>query len=137
MGGKGTFHYMGSIEIITPDDSIRPIKRLKTLPPASEFSKKGNIPLQMYPAPVAFKHIKRVYLQIQIWLGNDVDIDNWGWKHFNSMLIPITMNELPDPDHSLQILFRNCKKGCAAAWGGRKRLCLSTVQRKEWLQYTP
>ncbi|GFU97887.1 mariner Mos1 transposase [Trichonephila clavipes] len=53
--GKCTFHYMRSIEIITPDDSIqprRPIKRLKTLPPESEFAKKGNIPLQMYPASV-------------------------------------------------------------------------------------
>ncbi|GFY00150.1 uncharacterized protein TNCV_1342471 [Trichonephila clavipes] len=26
----------------------------------------------------AFEHLKRVYLQIQIWLGNNVDIDNWG-----------------------------------------------------------
>ncbi|GFY79679.1 uncharacterized protein TNIN_224991 [Trichonephila inaurata madagascariensis] len=46
---------MGSIEIITPADSIqprRPIKRLKTLPPESEFAKKGNIPLQMYPGSV-------------------------------------------------------------------------------------
>ncbi|GFT92943.1 uncharacterized protein TNCV_740891 [Trichonephila clavipes] len=32
----------------------------------------------------AFEHLKRVYLQIQIWLGNDVDIDDWGWKHFNN-----------------------------------------------------
>ncbi|GFV33718.1 uncharacterized protein TNCV_4568331 [Trichonephila clavipes] len=49
----------------------------------------------------AFEHLKGVYLQIQIWLGNDVDIDNWGWKHFNPMLIPITMNQLPAPDHLL------------------------------------
>ncbi|GFY64053.1 uncharacterized protein TNIN_144801 [Trichonephila inaurata madagascariensis] len=68
----------------------------------------------------AFEHLKRVYLQIQIWLGNDVDIDNWGWKHFNNMLIPITMNQLPAPDHLLQILFCNCKKGFAAACGCRK-----------------
>ncbi|GFU87894.1 uncharacterized protein TNCV_964501 [Trichonephila clavipes] len=47
----------------------------------------------------AFEHLKRVHLQIQIRLGNDVDIDNWGWKHFNKMLIPITMNQLPAPDH--------------------------------------
>ncbi|GFV98434.1 uncharacterized protein TNCV_623931 [Trichonephila clavipes] len=51
----------------------------------------------------AFEHLKRVYLQIQIWLGNDVDIDNWGWKHFNNMLLPTTMNQLPAPDHLLQI----------------------------------
>ncbi|GFX96865.1 uncharacterized protein TNCV_1995971 [Trichonephila clavipes] len=53
--GKATLHYMGSIEVITSADSIqpgRPIKRLKTLPPESEFAKKWNIPLQMYPASV-------------------------------------------------------------------------------------
>ena len=46
---------MGSIEIVTPADGIqprRPIKRLKTLPPESEFGKKGNIPFQIYPASV-------------------------------------------------------------------------------------
>lgn len=51
--GKGTFHFMGSIEIVTPGDGIqsrRPIKRLKILPPESEFAKHGNIPLQIYPA---------------------------------------------------------------------------------------
>lgn len=53
--GKGTFHYMGSIEIVTPADGIQPrrsIKRLKTIPPESEFVEKGNIPLQIYPASV-------------------------------------------------------------------------------------
>ncbi|GFW80625.1 hypothetical protein TNCV_3234771 [Trichonephila clavipes] len=43
--GKGTFHYTGSIEIITLADSIqprRPIKRFKTLPPESvSLLKKG------------------------------------------------------------------------------------------------
>ncbi|GFW45503.1 hypothetical protein TNCV_3244431 [Trichonephila clavipes] len=45
INGKATFHYMRSIEIITPADSIQPrllIKRLKTLPPESvSLLKKG------------------------------------------------------------------------------------------------
>ncbi|GFT36233.1 uncharacterized protein TNCV_4778601 [Trichonephila clavipes] len=68
----------------------------------------------------AFEHLKRVYLKIQIWLGSDVDIDIWGWKQFINMLIPMAMNQLPAPDHLLQILFCNCKKGCAAACVCRK-----------------
>ncbi|GFU93205.1 hypothetical protein TNCV_4217311 [Trichonephila clavipes] len=53
--------------------------------------------------------VLRLFL-LAIWLGNDVDIDNWGWKHFNNMFIPITMNQLPAPDHLLQTLFCNCKR---------------------------
>lgn len=49
----------------------------------------------------AFEHLKRVYLQIQVWLGNDVVIENWGWKYSNNMYIPITMNQLPAPDNLL------------------------------------
>lgn len=61
--GKGTFHYMGSIEIVTPSDGIqprRPIKRLKTVPPESEFIKHGNIPLQIYPASIGLGFSKIV-----------------------------------------------------------------------------
>ena len=51
--GKETFHYIGSIEIVTPPDGIqprRPIKRSKIIPPESEFVNKRNIHLQIYPA---------------------------------------------------------------------------------------
>ena len=46
----------------------------------------------------AFEHLKRVYLQTQIWLGNNVNIGG----------------------NILQKLFCNCKKGCGAACGCRK-----------------
>ncbi|GFV46788.1 uncharacterized protein TNCV_1882471 [Trichonephila clavipes] len=88
----------------------------------SEVGENTSFLLSLLPPTIdaAFEHIKRVYLQIQIRLGNDVDIDNWEWKHFNNMLNSITMNQLPAPDHLLQILFYNCKKGCVAACGCRK-----------------
>ncbi|GFS80268.1 uncharacterized protein TNCV_3447291 [Trichonephila clavipes] len=99
-----TLRYNSFIKAMAKDTSVL----LSSLPPTTD---------------AAFEHLKRVYLQIQIWLGNDVDvgIDNWGWKHFNNMLIPITMNQLLAPNHLLQILLCNCKKGCAAACGCRKR----------------
>ena len=89
-------------------------------------AKKTSVLLSSLPptADAAFEHLKRVYLQIQIWLGNldikNADIKNWGWKYFNNMLIPITINQLPAPDTLLQMLFCNCKKGCEAACGCRK-----------------
>lgn len=49
--GLGGFHYMGSIEIITPDKNIKPrgpIPRLKYLPTEKEIEKKANIPIEPY-----------------------------------------------------------------------------------------
>lgn len=33
----------------------------------------------------------------------DVDIENWGWKYTNDMSTPITMNQLPALDNSMQM----------------------------------
>lgn len=89
-------------------------------------AKKTSVLLSSLPptADAAFEHLKRVYLQIQLWLENvdikNVDIENWRWKYFNNMLIPITMNQSPAPDNLLQMLFCNWKKGCEVACGCRK-----------------
>ncbi|GFR27419.1 uncharacterized protein TNCT_385631 [Trichonephila clavata] len=104
-----TWRYNSFIKAMAKNTSVL----LSSLPPTTD---------------AAFEPLKRVYLQIQIWLGNDVDIDNWGWKHFNNMLIPITMNQLPAPDHLVQILFCNRKKGCAAACGCRKSSLYCSVE---------
>ncbi|GFY23389.1 uncharacterized protein TNCV_3940851 [Trichonephila clavipes] len=113
---------------------IKDLNPLKYNPFIKATAKNASVLLSSLPptTDAALEHLKRVHLQIQIWLGNDVDIDNWGWKHFNNMLIPITMNRLPD--HLLQILFCNCKKGCLG-WSKEIVSCsLPTVQRKEWFR---
>lgn len=51
LDGKGTFHYMGSIEIITPASGVKaqePIQRLKCMPPEAAINEIANIPLQIY-----------------------------------------------------------------------------------------
>lgn len=51
LDGKGTFHYMGSIEIITPASGVKaqePIERLKSVPTEAEINKIASIPLQIY-----------------------------------------------------------------------------------------
>lgn len=53
LDGKGTFHYLRSIEIVTPGHNIEPkeqIKRLEKIPSETEICKQGNMPLEMYQA---------------------------------------------------------------------------------------
>lgn len=96
-----TFRFNSFIKATAKDTSVL----LSSLPPTSD---------------AAFEHLKRVYLQIQIWLGNDLIIENWGWNYSNNIYHPITMNQLPAPENLLKMLFCNCKKGCGAACGCRK-----------------
>ena len=42
-------------------------------------------------ADAAFGHFKRVYLQIQTWLGRKILPEEWGWKYESKILIPETM----------------------------------------------
>ncbi|KAF2889513.1 hypothetical protein ILUMI_16659, partial [Ignelater luminosus] len=43
------------------------------------------------------------------------------------LFIPITMDQLPAPDHLLKMLFCNCKKGCGAACECRKSSLLLSI----------
>lgn len=67
------------------------------------------------------EHIKRVYLQTQIWLGNkEIDITEWGWFKSDDILQPIKMKSSPAPEELLKMIFCNCKKGCGSACGCRR-----------------
>ena len=40
------------------------------------------------------QHVKRVYFQVQSWLGNTaIQPEQWGWKRTNLILVPIMMDE--------------------------------------------
>lgn len=79
-----------------------------------------QLPSLVPTSDAAFEHLKRVYLQVQIWLGNDISIENWGWRYVSNKLEPIMMKQSPAPDNLQKILFCNCKKGCGTACGCRK-----------------
>lgn len=67
------------------------------------------------------EHVKRVYLQIQLWLGNkNINVTDWGWRKCNDLLEPIKMQSLPAPDELLKMIFCNCKKGCGSSCGCRR-----------------
>lgn len=66
------------------------------------------------------EHIKRVYLQTQMWLGNkNINPTDWGWI-FEGCLQPIKTLLQPAPEELLKMIFCNCKKACGAACSCRK-----------------
>lgn len=59
------------------------------------------------------EHIKRVYFQVQSWLGNKLAPEQWGWEYKINILMPVSMTQDPAPQKILKALFCNCQKGCA------------------------
>lgn len=82
-----------------------------------------NKPVQLSSLPptsaAARQHINRVYYQIQTWLGNDLEPQEWGWVLQNEILEPTTLLP-PAPEELLNSIFCNCKKGCGSSCGCRK-----------------
>lgn len=77
------------------------------------------------------EHIKRVYLQTQLWLGNkNINPLDWGWINIEGVLNPIKTPNPPAPEELLKMIFCNCKKGCGSACGCRKvgLFCNSTCR---------
>ncbi|GBO00185.1 hypothetical protein AVEN_172957-1 [Araneus ventricosus] len=60
----------------------------------------------------AYQHLYRVYYQVQVWLDNELDPENWGWVLKDKSLEPIQTLFLPTPEKLLNTIFCNCKKGC-------------------------
>lgn len=59
----------------------------------------------------ASQHILRSYLQTQLWLNNNLNPQEWGWK-LKEYLVPVMMTKEPAPQELLKLIFCNCKKGC-------------------------
>ncbi|KAE8743752.1 hypothetical protein FOCC_FOCC009627 [Frankliniella occidentalis] len=57
-------------------------------------------------------HSLRVYHQVQAWLGNDLPLDEWGWKTGENGVLPVTMKSEPAPPCLMKMVRCNCKKGC-------------------------
>lgn len=67
------------------------------------------------------EHIKRVYLQTQIWLGHkSICPTDWGWINNEGSLQPVKTRSQAAPDELLKMIFCNCKTGCGGACSCRK-----------------
>ena len=55
-----------------------------------------------------------------MWLGNQLNPEDWGWKLINNILEPIQTLLPPAPEKLLNTIFCNGKKGCSANCGCKK-----------------
>ncbi|GBO23190.1 hypothetical protein AVEN_143186-1 [Araneus ventricosus] len=53
-----------------------------------------------------------VYYQVQVWLGNELGPENWGWVLKDNDWIQFRLLLPPAPEKLLNSIFCNCKKGC-------------------------
>ncbi|GBM32978.1 hypothetical protein AVEN_263474-1 [Araneus ventricosus] len=58
----------------------------------------------------AHQHSRRVYNQIQNWLGNKKRPEDWGWERTISGLQPVKTLKPPAPDSILLKIFCKCTK---------------------------
>lgn len=77
---------------------------------------KSCIDVQSLPPTesAVYHHSLRVYLQTQIWLGNEnLDAEQYGWKVVNHKLVPKTTDLGIAPQKLLSSIKRRCKGDCA------------------------
>lgn len=81
---------------------------------------KFNLSLLPPTKSSAREHILRTYQQVQTWLGNYNDPEEWGWCKSYAGLQPIPTAAAPAPAELLKIISCKCAKGCTGACGCRK-----------------
>lgn len=76
----------------------------------------------------ARQHSMRTFHQVQLWRGNALNSENWGWKKNDNILSPIYTTKSPAPQSILKLVSCSCKKGCGKRCGCVKaRLRCSTM----------
>ncbi|KAK3917801.1 Protein lin-54-like protein [Frankliniella fusca] len=79
--------------------SVRAKFELASLPPTTEAAR---------------QHSLRTYLQVQEWLGHELNPVEWGWKVENNRFCPVTTLKSPAPTELLELISCNCKSGCVS-----------------------
>ncbi|XP_026804078.1 uncharacterized protein LOC113560765 [Rhopalosiphum maidis] len=92
-------------------------------------SNKKQVQLARLPPTIdaAREHLHRVYLQIQLWRGNRLNPQNWGWKEDNGKLNPVFTKKPPAPDTLLKVISCACAKTCEQNCSCRKAGLLCSV----------
>ena len=113
---KETFYVYGAPK------KINCINKYRYLTFVKNTRNKKQVQLSCLPptSASAHQHLYRVYYQVQTWLGNQLNPEDWGWKLTDNTLEPIQTILPPAPDKLLNTIFCNCKKGCGAKCGCRR-----------------
>lgn len=73
------------------------------------------------PTPeAAHQHCLRTYLQVQTWLGYELNPLSWGWKNTKIGVAPVTTQKQPAPQSLLMTIICKCTKGCNTSCSCRK-----------------
>ena len=83
---------------------------------------KKQVQLSCLPSTSAstYQHLYRAFYQIQAWLGNQLNPEDWGWKLTDNILELIQTILPPAPEKLLNTIICNCKKGCSTKCGCRR-----------------
>lgn len=77
--------------------------RYKIFCKSTATSKKQVLLSSLPPIENAFaEHVKRVYLQVQMWKGKCLEPTHWGWKSTKTILFPNMSTKSPAPDELLR-----------------------------------
>lgn len=57
-------------------------------------------------------HSFRVFLQVQSWYGNDLDLLEFGWELRGGSLLPIGSDCAAAPEQLFRMIYCDCKAGC-------------------------
>lgn len=84
--------FVKSVVSIKPD--------ISTLPPTEGAAK---------------QHSLRTYHQVQLWLGNELPPDMWGWKCTEkNVLTPVQTEDAVAPEELLKLVFCRCTRDCTS-----------------------
>lgn len=65
-------------------------------------------------------HSFRTYYQVQQWLGNQLDPEQWGWMKTETMYLPVRTTEKLAPENLLKLVHCTCTSDCSNRCGCRK-----------------
>ena len=88
--------------------------RLKQSLARQNLKTPSNLALIPPTSGTAKEHSLRVYLQVQTWLGFDLDPTDWGWEIIAGNLRPKGSERPADPGRLLKLVYCDCKGKCAA-----------------------
>ncbi|KAJ8671125.1 hypothetical protein QAD02_002384 [Eretmocerus hayati] len=92
-----SIHEMRYRTYLQLEDTVDRDKCLKMLPPT-------ELALQ--------EHVKRVYYQMQTWLGKSLDAQLWGWKRTRTMMFPTMTTQPPASMELLNTISCGCQGNC-------------------------
>lgn len=91
-------------------DALRYIMFQKSL-------RKSTAKLESLPptSASAAQHSYRTYYQVQLWMGNKLNSENWGWTRQNGILQATRTTLEPAPEAILKLVFCSCKGSCSTS----------------------